>query len=65
MTKIETEKYVKQIENLKVSEAKTKEQNKKLAKENASYLKELHDSRNSNDDNLEKINVLKGKGIPY
>ena len=58
LVKIETEKYVKIIENLKVSEAKAKDQNKKTAKENAIYLKELHDFRKSHDEEVERVNIL-------
>lgn len=59
--KIESDKYIKQIEELKVSGAKAREQLKKLAKENAGYLKEFHDLQKKNEEIQEKADVLKGK----
>ena len=61
LSKLESEKYIKQIETLKVSEAKTKDQMKKLSKDNADYLKELHDIQKKNEDLVENISLLKGK----
>ena len=60
LSKIDSDKYVKQIEELKVSEARCKEQLKKLSKDNSNYLKELHDSQKKSEELNEKMFVLKG-----
>ena len=65
LTKIDSDKFVRQIEELKVSEAKLKEQLKKMSKDNANYLKELHDSQKKWEEFNEKAFVLKGKVLVW
>lgn len=65
VSKIEAGKYIKQIEQLKVSEAKAKEQMRTLSKENTAYLKEIHDHQKKLDEANEKIEMLNGNRDNY
>lgn len=65
LNKIESEKYIKQIEQLKISESKVKEQLKKMSTDNANYLREYHDIQKKNEDLLEKVSVLNGKLLDF
>jgi predicted nuclease with TOPRIM domain len=60
VSKIEADKHVRQIEQLKVSEARVKEQMKKLSKESTAYLKEIHDNQKKLAEANERIEILNG-----
>jgi len=60
LNQIQGEKMIKQIESLKLSEAKLKEKMKHLSKENTEYLRDIHNLQKKGQDTSDKYSVLKG-----